>query len=198
MSMSAPEALRTLELPYRWGEVEGTVAVEMGIDDNPREFGCEEVARGFPYLRARLDPPAVGYGDSLGWIQLIDMSDRGRGLRIDNCELLGSVPHPFSSYGPSPTFFDHPHTYHRDWDFLAHTFLCGLGGKLLEFRQEVHALLGFSWEINKRGDRIEVSGPTPLAASDWDRHHRYLNRRYRRFRLRKWSFVPGFADGPLP
>ena len=48
----------------------------MGIDDDPSVFGCEEVARGFPYLRAMLEPPAVGYGDILGWVQLVDMSDR--------------------------------------------------------------------------------------------------------------------------
>lgn len=196
--MSAPDALRTLEMPYRWGEVEGAVKIEMGIDDNPREFGCEEVARGFPYLRAALEPPAVGYGDFLGWVQLVDMSDRRGGLRIDNTELLGPVSHPFSSYGPNVTFFDHPHTYHRDWDFLAHTFLCGLGGELLEFRQEVRALLGFSWEISKRGDRIETSGPDPLAPEDWNRHIPYFNRRYRRFRRRKWQFVPGFSDTSLP
>ena len=196
--MSAPDALRTLEMPYRWGEVEGTVTVEMGIDDNPSEFGVEEVARGFPYLRALVEPPAVGYGDLLGWVQLVDMSDRRGGLRIDNCELLGPVPHPFSSYGPNPTLFDHPHTYRRDWDFLAHTFLCGLGGKLLEFRQEVRALLGFSWAITKRGDRIEFTGPTPLGPEDWNGHHSYLNRRYRHFRPKKWRFVPGFSDRPLP
>lgn len=196
--MSAPEALRTLEMPYRWGGVDGKVTVEMGIDRNPREFGCEEVARGFPYLRAVLEPPAVGYGDFLGWVQLVEMSDRPKGIHIDNWELLGPVSHPFSSYGPNPTLFDHPHTYHRDWDFLAHTFLCGKGGELLEFRREVRALLGFGWKISKRGNQIEVSGPTPLGPEDWDGHLRYFNRRYRHFRLRKWRFVPGFSDGPLP
>jgi len=196
--MDAPDLLRTLEMPYRWRGVDGTVEVEMGIDRNPGEFGCEEVARGFPYLRATLEPAAVGYGDWLGWVQLVDMSDRRGGLRIDNGEILGPVPHPFSYYGPNVTLFDHPHTYHRDWDFLAHTFLCGLGGELLEFRQEVRALLGFSWEIHKRGDQIEVAGPTPLGPEDWDRQHGYLNRRYRRLRLRKWRFAPGFSDRPLP
>ncbi len=196
--MSAPDALWTLEMPYRWGDVDGSVKVEMGIDDNPSEFGCEEVARGFPYLRAVLEPPAIGYGDSLGWVQLIDMSDRRGGWQVDNNETLGPVPHPFFSYGPNVTLFDHPHTYLRDWDFLAHTFLCGLGGELLEFRQEVRALLGFSWRIAKRGDRIESFGPTPLEAADWDAHRGYLNRRYRYFRLRKWRFLQGFADRPLP
>mgnify|MGYP003577399794 CR=1 FL=1 len=196
--MSAPDALRTLEMPYRWGHVEGTVTVEMGIDDNPSEFGCEEFARGFPYLRALLSPPALGYGDSLGWVQLADLSDRRGGLRVDNWEALGRVSHPFFSYGPNITLFDHPHTDLRDWDFLAHTFLCGLGGELLEFRREVHALLGFEWGIVKRGERIEVSGPTPLGPLDWDRHLRQLNWRYRYLRLRKWRFVPGFADHPLP
>lgn len=185
-------------MPYRWGEVEGAVKVEIGIDRNPKEFGCEEVARGFPYCRALLSPPARGYGDSLGWVQLVDMSDRRGGLVIDNFELLGPVSHPFSSYGPNITFFDHPHTSLRDWDFLAHTFLCGLGGELLEFRREVRALLGFSWEISKRGDRIEVSGPTPLGPDDWDAHRGYLNRRHRRFGRRKWRFAPGFSDTPLP
>lgn len=196
--MSAPDALRTLEMPYRWDDVDGTVTVEMGIDRNPEEFGCEDFARGFPYCRALLEPPAVGYGDSLGWVQLADLSDRRGGLRVDFYEPLGSVSHPFFSYGPNITFFDHPHTTLRNWDFLAHTFLCGMGGELLEFRREVRALLGFSWAIVKRGDRIELSGPTPLGPSDWDSHLGYLNWRYRYLRLRKWRFVPGFCDRPLP
>ncbi|HEU4462710.1 MAG TPA: hypothetical protein VFR75_08970 [Solirubrobacterales bacterium] len=193
--MSAPDALRTLEMPYRWGEVDGMARVEMGIDGNPAEFGCEEIARGFPYLRASLEPAAVGYGDSLGWVQLVDLSDRRGSFRIDHWEALGRVSHPFFAFGPNITLFDHPHTTLLNWDFLAHTFLCGLGGELLEFRREVRALLGFSWAIVKRGERIEVSGPTPLGPEDWNGHLGHLNRR---FRLRKWTFMPGFADGPLP
>ncbi len=190
--MSAPDALRTLELPYRWGDVDGAVKVEIEIDRNPGEFGCEEVARGFPYCRALLSPPAVGYGDSLGWVQLADLSDRQGGLVIDNYEALGPVSHPFFSFGPNITYFDHPHTSLENWDFLAHTFLCGLGGELLEFRREVRALLGFSWALSKRADRIEASGPTPLGPADWAAHLRYLEEKFE-----TWKFAPGFRQHPL-
>lgn len=191
--MSAPPELpKTLEMPYRWGSVEGSVRVEMGINDDPAALGCAEFARGFPYFRATLEPPTRGYAEVLGWVQLADASHLTPGFKVEFFELLGPVPHPFAFYGWAPTFFDAPHTDFRNWDFLAHTFLCGLGGELFEFRHEVRAILGFSWSISKRDQRIEWSGPEPLSPQDWDSHRKYLDQAYA-----EWSFAPGFAEDPL-
>jgi hypothetical protein len=185
---------KSLELPYRWNDVDGLVRLEMGTNEDPAAFGCEEVARGFPYCRATLEPAARGYGDMLGWIQLVDTDDRDPGFRVDHFEPLGRVPHPFAFFGFSPTMFDAPHTYLPEWDFVAHTFLCGLGGKLLEMRQEVRAILGFSWGFSKRDGEISWFGPTTLMADDWNGHLGYLRQEFG-----AWGeFPPGFFDHPLP
>jgi hypothetical protein len=186
-----------LELPYRWNGTDGVVRAEVGTNDDPAAYGCDEFARGFPYCRATVEPPARGYGEMLGWVQIVDTNEFEPGFRIDLFEPLGEVPHPFAFFGISPTLFDSPHTTLPEWDFLAHTFLCGMGGKLFEQteggRREVRALLGFSWGLRKRGSEIETIDLEPLVAGDWDGHLTYL-----RGRFPTWTFPPGFFDGPLP
>lgn len=176
-------------MPYRWGAVEGRVQVEVAVNDDPAALGCSEIARGFPYCRADIEHAAIGYADVLGWVQLVHSSLHGEEFLLDHFEPLGFVPHPFAFYGWAPTFFDAPHSDEGDWDFLAHSFLCGLGGELLEFRREVRALLGFSWGFSKQDQRIESFGPASLAAPDWDQHRAYLGERYGEW---DWKFAAGF------
>ena len=193
MTFSTPTRL---ELPYRWNAVDGLVRAEIGTNDDPAVYGCEEFARGFPYCRATIEPPARGYGDMLGWVQIVDTNEHESGFRIDLFEPLGEVLHPFNFFGFSPTLFDSPHTTLAEWDFLAHTFLCGLGGKLLEQteegRREVRPVLGFSWGLSKQGTEIDLLDPKPLSAGDWNGHLAYLRQRFP-----SWTFPPGFFDGPL-
>jgi hypothetical protein len=192
--MAAPELLspKRLELPYRWNGVEGEVRVEIGVNDDPAGYGCEEVSRGFPYCRATIHPPARGYGEMLGWIQIVDTDEDRPGFRHDRFDPLGDAAHPFGFFGFSPTLFDLPHTYRENWNFHAHTFLCGLGGKLLEMRKEARAILGFSWGFSKRGEEIEYLEPAALGPEAWDGHQEYLHGRFR-----SWSFTPGFHQHPL-
>jgi len=189
----------SLELPYRWNQIDGVVEVETGVIDDPDRFGVEEFARGFPYCRATIAPPAVGYGEMLGWLQVVERSDHPPGFKIDLFEALGDVPHPFAFFGSSPTLFDGPHATYPDWDFTAHSFLCGLGGKLLEQteggRREVKAVLGFEWGFSKRGDQIDRFGPKPLSADGWNGHLPYLRERFSEW---NWTFAAGFFDQPLP
>lgn len=183
-----------MELPFRWATLRGRVTVELAVNEDPGALGCDEIARGFPYCRATVEPPAKGYADMLGWVQLVNASylHRGEGFISDGFEPLGPLPHPFGFYGVSPTLFDAPHTDDREADFFAHSFLCGLGGELLEFRQEVRAVLGFSWGFLKREARIESFGPDLLSAGDWNGHLDYL-----RGHFEEWTFAPGFRDDPL-
>jgi hypothetical protein len=181
-----------LEMPFRWGAFEGRVQAEVGVNDDPAALGCSEIARGFPYCRATVEHPGIGYADVLGWVQLVESSLHEPGFHLDSFEPLGPVSHPFALYGWSPTLFDAPHSSEGDWDFLAHSFLCGLGGELLEFRREVRAVLGFGWGFSKRGPRIEPFGPTRLAPQDWDGHREYLARRYG-----EWTFAAGFFQHSL-
>jgi hypothetical protein len=186
-----------LELPFRWNGAEGVVQAEVGVNDEPDRFGVEEFARGFPYCRAAIAPPAVGYREALGWVQLVERSDLDPGFNIDPFEPLGEVPHPFAFFGFSPTLFDSPHATFPDWDFTAHTFLCGLGGKLFEQteggRREIRAVLGFEWGFSKRGDRIDPFDPKPLSDGDWSGHLSYL-----RGRFPACSFASGFFDRAVP
>lgn len=186
-----------IELPYRWNESAGRVQVEIGVNHDPKVFGGEEFARGFPYCRATIDPPAIGYREMIGWVQMVDISDRGDGFEVDLFEPLGEIPHPFAFFGFSPTLFDSPHTNNSDWDFVAHTFLCGLGGKLFEQtvgeRREIRAVLGFEWGLSKRGSQMDSFGPTPLEADVWNGHLPYLRRRFE-----KCTFPAGFFESPLP
>ena len=195
ISVSTP---KSLELPYRWNEADALVRVEVGTNHDPEYFGGEHFARGFPYCRATIDPPALGYNEMLGWIQVVERSDTDAGFVVDLCEPLGDVPHPFAFYGFSPTLFDSPHATFENWEFTAHTFLCGQGGRILEQtegeRREVRAVLGFEWGFSKRGDQVDRFGPEPLMADAWNDHLPYL---YQRFSEPQWTFLPGFFDHPL-
>lgn len=182
-----------IELPYRWSERDGTVRVEIRINEDPAALGCWEAARDFPYLRATLEPPARGYADALGWVQLVKSSLHGPDFFLDYFEPLGPVPHPFGFYGFAPVFFDAPHTdEHEDWDFLAHAFLCGLGGKLGDEQRDIRAVLGFSWGFSKRGPEFDYFTPTPLGPAGWDAHLDYLTGAYP-----DWTFAPGFRQHSL-
>jgi hypothetical protein len=176
----------------RWAGREGEIRVEISENDAPELLGCEEFARGFPVCRATISPPAQGYADMLGWVQLVETSDHGDRFRADGFEPLGDLPHPFGYYGVSPTFFDAPHFDGENFDFLAHTFLCGLGGELLEFRHEARAVLGFSWGCRKRGPEIELLSPEALPPDSWEEHRGYLSGMYP-----EWTFATGFLHDPL-
>jgi hypothetical protein len=180
-----------LELHFDRAGVEGRVAVEQGVNEDPTALGCPDFARGFPYCRATVEPPARGYADALGWVQLVDASDLFGEFRIDPFEPLGEVTHPFGFFGFSPTMFDAPHRDDRDdMDFVAHSFLCGLGDRPLEDPPEIDAVLGFSWGFSIRDKRIENLSLAPLGPDSWDAHREYLSSAYPR-----WTFIPGFAAG---
>jgi len=190
----SPAPVSTLEIPYRWNGNEGRTLVEIRENDDPRAYGCTEAARGFPICTAIVEHPAIGYADMLGWVQVVERDDKPGGFLSDPLELLTDVTHPFAFFGTSPTLFDNPHRDdEQDWDFLAHSFLCGLGGELFEFRREVRAVLGFSWGFSRRGREVEYFEPAPVSAEDWNGHRDYLASAYP-----AWSFAEGLQQRPLP
>jgi hypothetical protein len=168
--------------------IEGAVEVEVGVNADPAELGCPDFARGFPFCRATVSPPARGYADFLGWIQLVRSTDLYGEFRNDPFEPLGEPTQPFCFYGFAPVLFDAPHRDHREeTEFIAHSFLCGLAGGVLSGRDEVEAILGFSWGFRVREEQIEVVPAERLAAPSWDGHLAYLREAFPR-----WSFLPGF------
>ncbi len=178
-----------MRIPFQRAGLAGAVAVEVGVNDDPATMGCPDYARGFPYCRATVTPPARGYNDFLGWVQLVESTDLYGEFRIDPFEPLGDAPHPFCFYGFAPTLLDAPHRDHREnTDWLAHSFLCGLGKNALDGKDEIDALLGFSWGFKIRNAEIEIAPPQLLDPADWDGHHDYLRRTFPR-----WKFLPGFS-----
>lgn len=189
--MSGPQSPRSLHLPFRWADAEGVVRVEIRENRDPLALGCPELARGFPYCWATVEPPMIGYTNFLGWVQLTNLHWREGEFEIDPFLPIGLASYPFAFHGWAPTLFDAPHT-DEDWDFLAHSFLCGLGGELHDLRYEARAILGFSWGFSKRGAEVEFFDLEPLAAVDWDAHYAYLVRTFP-----EWTFAPGFSEHPL-
>jgi hypothetical protein len=187
-----------MEIPFRWWDNDGTVQAAVTVNDDPAYLGCSEIARGFPCCKAAINFPDRGYASSFGWVALVrEGQDASFGIDL---RPQFRHEHPFGYFGDRPRFFDGPHTDDPGWDFLAHTFLCSLGGELLEFRKEVRAILGFSWGFVKRDQEIESFGPDLLSPRDWDSHHEYLTGKYgRRWwpRRWRWSFAPGFSQHPL-
>jgi hypothetical protein len=195
--MGTPAA-QTLSLPFSRAGVAGTVEVAMGVNDDPVALGCPEWARGFPWCRATVTPPARGYADMLGWVQLVDwdLMEGGEGFLTDLFAPLGEgvereeSTHPFCFFGYSPTLFDAPHSDvgPRHSEFVAHSFLCGLGPQPLAMRFEADAILGFSWEFRIDQGTITIGELAPLGPEAWDGHHEYLRGAHPR-----WTFLPGFA-----
>jgi hypothetical protein len=192
--ITSPEAPRTIEMPFRWADIEGTVGVEIAVNSNPEAYGCPEMARGFPRCEATVSTAGVGYDHIYGWIQMVKSpspeDESQSGFCVDQHPTFAS-PLPFIYFGPSPRLIDGPHVDDRDRDFLAHTFLCGSGGELHDFSKEARAILGFSWGYSKRDQQIEWFGPEPLSAADWDGHLECLARE------REWTFRAGFSQHPL-
>lgn len=179
-----------LSIPFERDGTAGVVDAEVGVNDDPAALGCPEFARGFAWCRAMVTPPARGYADALGWIQLVDWEQVEDGFVIDPFGPLGAnQSHPFGFFGFAPTLFDAPHTDTplQTSDFIAHSFLCGLGPEPLGGRFEADAVLGFSWGFHVRGGEFEIDGPALLGPEDWDRHLDYLRESHPR-----WTFIPGF------
>jgi hypothetical protein len=183
---------RSLRIPFDHGGVAGVVEVEISVNEDPAALGCPDYARGFPCCRATVSPPARGYADVLGWVQLVDSTDLFGEFRIDPFEPLGDVPHPFCFYGFAPTLFDAPHRSHRrDTDWHAHSFLCGLGEGPLDGSSEVDALLGFSWGFRIRDSEIEIAQLRLLEPADWEGHRDYLRDAFPRWTFRSGSSGSG-------
>ena len=182
-----------LSIPFERRGVRGTVDAEVGVNDDPASLGCPPFARGFAWCRATVEFGARGYADPLGWIQLVDWEqmEQGEGFKIDPFIPLGAPqPQPFCFFGWEPTLFDAPHTDTplETSDFVAHSFLGGLGPEPLGLRFEADAALGFSWGFRVREGEFEIQGPAPLGPEDWDRHHDYLTAAHP-----GWTFLPGFT-----
>ncbi len=173
-----------LELPFRHAGRDAAVAVQIGANEDPAALGCREAARGYPVCRATIAPPARGYDDALGWIQLVASTDSGDGgFAMDPFEPLGEAATPFCFFGFAPVLFDAPSRPTRaDVDWVAHSFLAEVTDT-----EAAAAILGFSWGFRIRDGAIAIAAPAPLRGDDaWDRHLPVLATAHP-----GWTFAPG-------
>lgn len=177
-----------LEFGFERAGVGVAVRAELWSNDDPAAYGCPDFARGFPVLRATIEPPGRGYQDLLGWIQLIHDPERSDGFLIDALEMLSEVTHPFGYFGYAPILFDAPHRPpDEDLDWVAHTFLGSIGGIYGEC--DAHAYLGFSWGYRIRAGKPSLVGFEQLGPAAWDAHLPYL-----RARCPDWTFASGYRE----
>jgi len=182
-----PGETDSLDFAFQRRGTQVTVSAELRANDDPAGYGCPECARGFPVLRATIEPPSRGYQDLLGWIQLLRAPEFGAGPHLDSLEMLSEVTHPFGYFGYAPVMFDAPHREpEEDLDWVAHSFLAGVAGIYGEF--DAHAYLGFSWGYRIRGGEVSLIGLTELDATAWDAHLPFL-----REKCPAWTFTPGFV-----
>lgn len=183
-----------LVLPFRRAGRDGTVTVDLGSNDDPAALGCPEFARGYPVCRATIAPPARGYNDAIGWIQLVastvehGSSPGGGAFAMDPFEPLGEPANPFCFFGFAPVLFDAPHRDSLpDMDWIANSFLAELSAE-----NQAAAILGFSWGFSIRDGEIAIDAAAPLAGDEaWDRHAPVLTAAHP-----DWTFVPGLGTGP--
>lgn len=184
----SPAATETLAFELEPAGVPVSVRAELWPNQDPAAHGCPEFARGFPVMRATIEPPSRGYQDLLGWIQLIrGVPADGEGFSLDSLEMLGEVSHPFGYFGHAPTAFDAPHRDNfDDVDWVAHTFLGGVAGIYREY--DAHAFLGFSWGYAIRDGEVSVTGLAELGPDAWNAHLPFL-----RATCPAWTFAPGYT-----
>ncbi len=177
----------TLDFVLR--DLAGNVDVTLVRNDDPAALGCRASARGFPVCAAAVTYEGLGYAAMLGWIQLVRSTDNrsgGREFEIDPYEPLGVTPHPFCWFGLAPTLFDAPSRGTRaDLEWLAHSFLCFIGGA-----REARAILGFSWGFTVSEDEITPTGIAPVPADQWNEHRALLRRGHP-----AWRFAPAIGIG---
>lgn len=192
---------------YSFGHRSGSVTVWFGKVPDVREAGYEvlfgpglehqdETVRaqfaGFPAILARVETSGRGYGNWLGWIQLVserapDGSDSK--TEVDPIWYLREKDVPYASMGYCPTFFDAPSRGERNpvvWE--ADLYLCtvpavdepGLAADLA-----IRPLCGVRWgfTIPRKGADPELSLPRQSPADVWSDHSRILSSRFP-----KWNF----------
>ncbi len=175
--MSVLPAQRKLELPYRWNDGRRPGA---GRVRRQRRSGsvrlAKQFARGFPYCRATIDPPATGYKQMIGWVQMVNIERLGGRVSTSiSSNRSATVPHPFTFFGYSPPCSIAPTPTLPDWDFVAHTFLCGLGGDPARTDRKRSAGKSGPCSASAGGSRSAGAGssslePAPLSGEDWNRH----------------------------
>src|SRR3954451_12308178 len=163
--------LRELVIGFDDGTRNGRVLVTCEPNDEPERWGYpllglgapDDLARGFPVVRAVVKTEAEGYDAILAWVQVVAITRRASGTvqrLVDVAPQLQGLALPYLVFGPRPALFDAPSTdAHEDTGWTAHSFLVGSPDAVMTRR--VVPLCGFSWGYEVRGGVPRFGGGWP-------------------------------------
>jgi hypothetical protein len=185
-------------IPFRLNDLDGEVAVEYGVNEDPMRWGYgllglaypTEVARGFPVVQATVSYPGEGYGAYMGWLQIVRYRVGGRGEEIlvfDVAPQLSEADTPYLSYGLRPAMFDAPSITDPDVTWKADSFLVHTPDALMT--RVIHGLCGFTWGYAVAHGKVRPDPLTITTEMEWQRNLVDLGSRYP-----TWSFGSSWSS----
>ena len=188
-------------IPFRLRDVDGTVSVLYGVNEDPIRWGygvlelewfSPELVRGFPIMEASVDHPAEGYAADMGWVQVVryDIRDPGeeeQAVVFDVPPQLAEMDIPYAAFGVRPTFFDAPAMSATNATWRATTFLVHTPDAVLS--RVIRPICGFSWGYRVEDGRVLLDALAVSDASEWARDLPDL-----RTRFESWTFEDGFGS----
>jgi hypothetical protein len=183
-----------LTVPFGLRGSEGSLAVECGVNGDPRRLGYHllglpydlEVARGFPVVRASVSFPGEGYAGAMGWIQVLRYGSGGLGderIEVDLPPQHQDSNTPYCFWGIQPTFFDAPSTPHEDVTWTAEAFLATSPDALMT--RTVRPICGFRWGYATTRKPPQILPPESLDRGAWEAARPTLRQRFP-----AWDFLP--------
>ncbi len=166
-----------LEIPFRLRGCGGLVRVQCLVNDDPQLWGNTllgepvpplaraDIGRGFPACSATVSFEGRGYTAYMGWIQIVRFSGARSGVLVDQMpQLLGSGM-PYISWGPSPAFFDNPHSDDRGIEWKADTFLVATPDAVMT--RVVEPICAFSWGWSTTENPPSIQAPRLAHPAAW-------------------------------
>ena len=166
-----------LLLPFRIRDVDGSVRVSYGRNEDPRRWGYDllgldfdiDVARGFPVVEASVEWPLEGYAARMGWIQVVRYSV---GEQTDTTVIVDVAPQlrdsgiPYIAFGVRPTTFDAPATTDANVIWRVVTFLTY--GPNAHMTRTVGPAVGFRWGYDVRDGDCQPVAVEVASRDDWN------------------------------
>lgn len=149
------QGIPPLEIPFRLRGYSGVVRVHCVVNTDPQHWGNTllgepvpplaraDIGRGFPACSATVSFEGRGYAACMGWIQIVRFSGARSGVLVDQMPQLAGSGMPYICWGPSPAFFDNPHSDDRAIDWKADTFLVATPDAVMT--RVVQPICAFSW-----------------------------------------------------
>ncbi len=169
--------LSQLEIPFRLRGSNGVVRVQCVLNTDPQHWGNTllgepipplaraDIGRHFPACTATVSFEGRGYAAYMGWLQIVRFSGARSGVLVDQMpQLIGSAM-PYMCWGPSPAFFDNPHSDDRGIEWKADTFLVASPDAVMT--RVIHPICAFSWGWSTTEQVPGIQPPRVAHATAW-------------------------------